>query len=1017
MARGEIGSALYGRVDVAAYQIALRTAINMIIHAHGGASNRAGTEFVCPCMVHPNDSSVPPSLIEFRYNVSDTYILEFGDQEMRVIRNGAQVLESAKTITNITQASPAVVTSSAHGFQNGDDIYIDGVVGMTEVNGRWFQVQGKTTNTFQLRSQQTSAVVNSTGYGAYTSGGEAARVYSISTPYAISDVARLKHVQSANVMTLTHPSYNPRKLSRTDHDAWTLEEITFAPEQDHPTGLAVTPDTTSNKTDRYQVTAVSEETQEESLPGLDGTTETISGATKADPCVITATGHSFADGDEIEINGIVGMEELNGRRFTVANKTTNTFELEGEDSTSYSAYSSGGSANRTFAEATNSANPPDNEVSWTAVSGAGRYSVYRKENGLYGWIGDTEDTSFLDENIEADLTLTPPKARNPFFGSDNCPRAVSYYEQRRVFGSSVNKPDTSWYSVTASQANLSHSSPRQPDDAITTTLNSLEVNEIRAFVPLDDLLVFTSGAEWKVNSTSDESGFTAATLQQKPQSNWGISYLDPIVAGDKVLFVTENSRSVRSIGYEITIDGYSGNDMTVFAPHLFETLEITDWAYARYPDPLVAVVREDGWVACLTFNPEQEVVAWGRWKTKAGKFKRVASTNTSDNSDPHFYFVVQRKVGSFTHPFYFIERVHSRRFDDVRDCFFVDSGLSYDSPHNVTNIQEGISTNDGLVHFTVESPTGFADGDLVDVDEVEWMPNFSSTFTETQPSQLNGSRYKVAALQSSGSDQFVLANETAVVSIEGATQADPCVITSTGHGLSDGTKIAIFDVGGMTQLNGSVYEVSNPTDDTFELYRIGGVTSIDSTGYGAYTSGGNVHLAVLWDGFNDYVDGGVVRKPAANVSGLWHLEGDSVVVLADGEVVTGKTISDGQLDSDLSTEASRIHVGLRMVADLETLNPEIANGGGTIQGRSQRVPSLTVRFKDSQGVLMGPDENTLEAADFSSYDELHTGDHEMHIASDWEGGGRVYLRQPDPLPLTVTAIIPHLEVGDEDERE
>lgn len=69
------------------------------------------------------------------------------------------------TITDITETNPAVVTSTAHGLDNGEVVYITGVVGMTEVNARYFVVAAQTTNTFQL------ADTDATGYGTYVSGG------------------------------------------------------------------------------------------------------------------------------------------------------------------------------------------------------------------------------------------------------------------------------------------------------------------------------------------------------------------------------------------------------------------------------------------------------------------------------------------------------------------------------------------------------------------------------------------------------------------------------------------------------------------------------------------------------------------------------------------------------------------------------------------------------------------------------------------------------------------------------
>lgn len=74
------------------------------------------------------------------------------------------------------------------------------------------------------------------------------------------------------------------------------------------------------------------------------TTYTISGATAANPVVITATAHGFSNGDTVYIDGVIGMTQLNGKTFTVANKTADTFELSGIDGSAYTAYSSAGTA-------------------------------------------------------------------------------------------------------------------------------------------------------------------------------------------------------------------------------------------------------------------------------------------------------------------------------------------------------------------------------------------------------------------------------------------------------------------------------------------------------------------------------------------------------------------------------------------------------------------------------------------------------------------------------------------------
>jgi len=76
------------------------------------------------------------------------------------------------------------------------------------------------------------------------------------------------------------------------------------------------------------------------------TADTITGATKANPCVITAVAHGLADGDRVLIASVGGMTQINDRYYSINVLTTNTFELLGENSTSYTTYTSGGTALR-----------------------------------------------------------------------------------------------------------------------------------------------------------------------------------------------------------------------------------------------------------------------------------------------------------------------------------------------------------------------------------------------------------------------------------------------------------------------------------------------------------------------------------------------------------------------------------------------------------------------------------------------------------------------------------------------
>ncbi|MDF0763789.1 hypothetical protein P1T37_24905, partial [Escherichia coli] len=96
-AGGEIGPSLYGRIDMAKYQVALRKCDNFIVRQYGGVENRPGTRFVGAAK-YPNRKC---RLIPFQFSTVQTYALEFGHQYMRVIKDGALVLNSSNVIYEI----------------------------------------------------------------------------------------------------------------------------------------------------------------------------------------------------------------------------------------------------------------------------------------------------------------------------------------------------------------------------------------------------------------------------------------------------------------------------------------------------------------------------------------------------------------------------------------------------------------------------------------------------------------------------------------------------------------------------------------------------------------------------------------------------------------------------------------------------------------------------------------------------------------------------------------------------
>ncbi len=599
---------------------------------------------------------------------------------MRVIHDGAQVTEAPKTITGATQADPVVITSAAHGFSDGDEVVIAGVLGMTEINGRNFKVANVATNTFELKTMD-GVNLDGTGFTPYSSAGTASRIYEIVTPYAEADLATLNYVQSGDVITIVHPNYAPRELSRTSHTSWVIAAIDFTPGIDSPFEILVAAGAGGAETFRYQVTAIKEDTAEESLPGYE---EGQSGSVNLNvtPWEMTITGHGYTTGDRVLIdsNGIpVAYLHLTGETFTITVTSVDTFTLGGTTANGGGTHTQ--TARRSYAEVVSAAVPSEAApilITWNAVDGAKEYVVYKELNGVYGFIGVAFDVAgvrrFADTNIAPDTTDTPPDDPERFLVAGDFPSVVSYYQQRLIFGNSDNEPEKIWASQTGNYHNFTQATPTQDDDPVTFTPNGRRVNEIRAIMDLGKLTIFTSGGIHAALGNGD-GALLPTSVNLRQQSYVGSSSLQPIPIGSSALFVQARGSIVQDLNFDVNIDGYKGNEVSIFSSHLFERFTLTDWDYQEIPHSIVWAVRDDGQLLGLTYLRSQDVYGWHHHDTTNGLFEKVISIPEGDEDT--VYVVVSREIDGRS--VRYIERLHTRVVDDIRaDAFFVDSGLTYD---------------------------------------------------------------------------------------------------------------------------------------------------------------------------------------------------------------------------------------------------------------------------------------------------------------------------------------------------
>ncbi|HAF38713.1 MAG TPA: hypothetical protein DCG72_07005, partial [Gammaproteobacteria bacterium] len=161
-----------------------------------------------------------------------------------------------------------------------------------------------------------------------------------------------------------------------------------------------------------------------------------------------------------------------------------------------------------------------------------------------------------------------------------------------------------------------------------------------------------------------------------------------------------------------------------------------------------------------------------------------------------------------------------------------------------------------------------------------------------------------------------------------------------------------------------------------------------------------------------------VTQTATTLSGLTHLEGQTVSILADGSVHADATVSSGAIT--LNRHVTKAHVGLGYSSTLRTLRVDGGSAIGSAQGKVKRINDLTVRLYRSVGLKVGRDADNLDVVPFRSSatsmdapNVLFSGDKEIELNGNYDSDGQFTIRQDQPLPMTVLAAYATLSTFDQ----
>lgn len=252
------------------------------------------------------------------------------------------------------------------------------------------------------------------------------------------------------------------------------------------------------------------------------------------------------------------------------------------------------------------------------------------------------------------------------------PAAVTFYQDRSAWASTEADPNTVWHSRTSSYADFGTSNPGVDTDGFDVLLVSRQLNSVIALIPMPQAMIALS-SDMAFGLSPNSSGiYSAATVQQTPMDHRGSYDVEPVIVGNEVVLVQQMGTVVRNLIFQLAVNGFMGDNISVSSQHLFTGYTITQMAYQQEPDSIVWAVRSDGELLSCTYDRAQEMSAWTHHDTIDGLIESVAVIPSPANGLNELWLVVNRGGTRI------IEVMKPRdQGTDPEDQWFVDCGAQY----------------------------------------------------------------------------------------------------------------------------------------------------------------------------------------------------------------------------------------------------------------------------------------------------------------------------------------------------
>jgi len=519
--------------------------------------------------------------------------------------------------------------------------------------------------------------------------------YSIGTVYGANDLRGIQYIQINDVMFLCHPDYPVQKLSRFDHDDWTIADAnwTWGPFLDE--NIETTTITPSGTTGTITLIASADIFDANQVGALWEITE------KADNTTTNGTLDANESSSEIALEGD-GLLTLEGT-------WTGLVTLEKSDNSGVSwdpVYPklNGDAANIEYSFSEPSPGYVYRATMTDFATGSCKYTLVAYNTDVAGYVEiatyvDANEVTAIVRSELAGTAATTKWAEGAWSAYRGYPRAICLYQNRLCLAGTSYMPHGFWTSVSGGDYENMRASDLD-DGAIVYEVASAKQNPILWLQDKQGIIVGTSGSVLRIFSQSNNSTLTLATIGSERQSQSGSCDMQAQLIGDSIVFADRNRRKVKDIIYDLQSDGFVSPELTVFAEHITDPC-LVEVAVQQRPDPILWYIRGDGNCVTLTYNRSQSIVAWAEQITD-GNFESVAVI--PGETEDEVWFVIQREINDVN--VRYIEKLKEQDWGtDSNDCWFVDSGLEYDSTETATIT--------GLDHLEGKTVQVFYDGNSV----------------------------------------------------------------------------------------------------------------------------------------------------------------------------------------------------------------------------------------------------------------------------------------------------------------